>query len=134
MIVVDTNVWSETLRPAPAPAVVAWLTEHASQVRMPVTTVHELRYGVELLASGRRRADLSAQIDQMLAAMPVLDYDAAAAVEHAVLRAQARAAGREPSAEDGQIAAIARLHGGAVATRNTADFAHLGVALVNPWT
>ncbi|MCL2849687.1 MAG: hypothetical protein FWE61_06550 [Micrococcales bacterium] len=81
--------------------------EHDGERRDPDLGVmlHELRYGVELLPVGRRRADLSAQIDQMLAAMPVLAYDATAAQDHGVLRAQARADGREPSAEYGQIAA-----------------------------
>lgn len=135
MIVVDTNVWSEPLRPGPDPRVLAWMRAHAAELTMPALVVHELRFGVALLPPGRRRDLLATQVDATVARLQdrVLPYDGAVAATHAGLRAAARAAGREPSAQDGQIAAHAAHAGAALATRNTADFAGLGVALVDPW-
>ncbi len=135
MIVVDTNVWSETLRPDPHPAVLSWLTARAADVHMAVTTVHELKFGIELLPTGRRRAALETRIEQVLTDLRprVLAYDDRAARVHALLRAQARRAGRQLSAEDGQIAAITQVADAALATRNTPDFADLGIRLVDPW-
>jgi len=136
VIVVDTNVWSETLRPEPEPAVLSWLAAHAVDAHMPVTTVHELRYGIELLPDGRRRSALETRIEQMLTDLRprILTYGADAARAHARLRAEARRAGHDLAAEDGQIAAIAMIVGASVATRNTSDFADLGVDVVNPWS
>lgn len=135
MIVVDTNVWSEPLRPEPAPQVLEWMREHAAELHMPALVVHELRFGLELLPSGRRRDLLAAQIDTMIRSLAerVLPYDGHVAATHARLRAAARAAGREPSAQDGQIAAHAAHSGARLATRNIGDFSGLGVALIDPW-
>ncbi len=135
MIVVDTNVWSEPLRPEPDPRVLAWMRAHAGELHMPALVVHELRFGLELLPHGARRERLAAQIDATVHGLGgrVLVYDAEVATAHARLRARARAAGREPSAQDGQIAAHAARAGAPLATRNTADFADLGVTLVDPW-
>ncbi|MCL2089795.1 MAG: type II toxin-antitoxin system VapC family toxin [Micrococcales bacterium] len=135
MIVVDTNVWSETLRPDPDGRVLGWMAAHALDVYMAVTTVHELRYGVALLPDGHRKTVVEKQVEQMLADLHprVLAYDCDAARAHAHLRAEARRAGHEPAAEDGQIAAIAKVAGASVATRNTSDFADLGIEIINPW-
>ena len=136
MIVVDTNVWSETVRPDPDPRVLAWMRTNAAELRMPALVVHELRYGLAILPDGRRRADLAERIEAMLArlASRVLPYDAEVAAAHAHLRATARASGREPSAQDGQIAAHAAHASAPLATRNVRDFAGLGIELVDPWT
>jgi len=135
MIVVDTNVWSETIRAQPASAVLEWVAAHAAKIHMPVVARHELRVGALLLPAGRRREELSNSIDQMLAAMSarLLTYDAAAADAHAEIRARAHAVGRALSAEDGQILGIAIAHAAAVATRNVRDFADYGVPVVDPW-
>ena len=135
MIVVDTNVWSETLRPEPASLVLSWLAAHALDIYIPVTAVYELRYGIQLLPTGRRRSALAAAVEQMLAGLRtrVLAYDFDAAQVHAELRATTRKAGRVLSAEDGQIAAIAQVAEASIATRNISDFTGLGVKLINPW-
>lgn len=135
MIVVDTNVLSEPLRPQPDPRVLAWMRGNAAALTIPALVVHELRFGLELLDPGARLERLAAQIDTAVAALAdrVLPYDADVAVTHARLRARARAAGHEPSAQDGQIAAHAAHLNAPLATRNTRDFAGLGVDLVNPW-
>lgn len=135
MIVVDTNVWSETLRPEPDPRVLAWMRANAAELHLPALVVHELRYGLAILPDGRRRADLTQRIEAMLTrlAARVLPYDADVAAAHAHLRAAARASGREPSAQDGQIAAHAAHASAPLATRNVGDFEHLGIDVLNPW-
>ena len=135
MIVVDTNVWSEPLRPEPDPRVLTWMRQHAGELHMPALVVHELLFGLELLPAGSRRDRLAAQIQATIGALAerVLPYDSDVAATHARLRAQARAAGHEPSAQDGQIAAHAAHLRAPLATRNTADFTDLGIALINPW-
>ncbi|GAA4485801.1 PIN domain-containing protein [Microbacterium panaciterrae] len=136
MIVVDTNIWSETLRDHPSPLVLAWMRRHHSEVFLPVVTRHELRVGVLQLPSGRRQDSLGALIDRMLERMSArtLPYDIAAAEAHARIRAAAHEAGRALSAEDGQILGIAAAHGASVATRNVRDFQAHGVPIIDPWT
>lgn len=136
MIVVDTNVWSETLRRSPEPRVIHWVREHSRSIYMPVVTVHELKYGVKRLPQGQRRDELARAIAAMLSNMGsrILGYGASKAEAHAVLRATAERAGRTLSAEDGQILGIAAAHGASVATRNTADFRALGIDLIDPWS
>ena len=135
MIVVDTNVWSEPLRPEPDPEVVAWLRAISRDLVMPAIVVHELKYGVELLPPGRRRDLLDAQVNALIDSLRgrVLDYTSEIATVHARLRATARGAGHEPSAQDGEIAAHALHLSAPLATRNTNDFTSLGVDLIDPW-
>lgn len=136
MIVVDTNVWSEPLRPSPDPTVLTWMREHAADLLMPALVAHELQFGVALLEPGRRRDLLAAQVDTMIAGLGdrILSYDVPVATTHARLRADARRAGHEPSAQDGQIAAHAAQLDVPLATRNIRDFAGLGVELIDPWS
>lgn len=135
MIVVDTNVWSEPLRPEPDPQVLAWMRAHAPDLYMPALVVHELRFGIAVLPVGQRRDRLASQVDATVAALSdrVLPYDSGVATTHARLRAAARAAGHEPSAQDCQIAAHAAHTGSELATRNTGDFSGLGITLIDPW-
>jgi len=135
VIVVDTNVWSETLRPEPDAGVLQWFRANAAELYMPALVAHELAFGVELLPAGARRSALDRHIQAMLARLAdrILPYDAETARVHATLRARSRRAGREPSAQDGQIAAHAAHMKAPLATRNIDDFAGLGVELANPW-
>lgn len=137
MIVLDTNVVSEMLRPAPAPQVETWLaTQDAASVYFTAVGEAELRHGVAILAPGRRRTALGAVIDGMLDEDfrdRILPFDRAAARAYATIAAERRAAGRPISQFDCQIAAIARAHGASVATRNTNDFAGCGIAVIDPW-
>ena len=97
----------------------------------------ELRYGVAILPTGRRRETLLADIEGMLRdafGERVLSFDRAAAREYADIAAARRAAGRPVAPADCQIAAIARARGMSVATRNVRDFDDIGVDIVNPWT
>lgn len=136
MIVLDTNVVSELMRAAPAPAVLSWLAEHrASDVYTTAITVAEIRYGISRLPGGRRRDGLQQAADEIFAAFPdqVLPFDLRAAAAYADLVAQRESTGNPISGFDAQIAAICRTHLATLATRNIADFTGTGVATVDPW-
>jgi predicted nucleic acid-binding protein len=137
MIVLDTNVLSELLRPTPAPQVEGWLAaQDGASIYFTAVGEAELRHGVAILPAGRRRTALGAAIDGMLDEDfrdRILPFDRDAAGAYAVIAAARRAAGRPISQFDCQIAAIARAHGASVATRNTADYEGCGIALIDPW-
>ena len=137
MIVLDTNVISELLRPTPAPQVEAWLAaQDGASIYFTAVGEAELRHGVAILPAGRRRTALGAAIDGMLDEDfrdRILPFDRDAASAYAVIAATRRAAGRPISQFDCQIAAIARAHGASVATRNTSDYEGCGIALIDPW-
>lgn len=138
MIVLDTNVISEPMRQAPAGAVVAWLNGQDEALLFTTSvTVMELRFGLERLPEGRRRADLWAVLDFTLSRLVgprILPFDAAAAAEAARIAARAEAAGAPIGQADAQIAAIARVHGFAVATRDAAPFRQAGLTVIDPWS
>ena len=136
MIVLDTNVISELLRPAPEPRVEAWLAaQDGGDVYLTTVTEAELRYGVAILPDGRRRRMLNAALDAILAEdFEGLPFGSEAAAAYAAIAAARRAAGRPISQFDCQIAAICRANGAAVATRNTTDFQGCGVQVIDPWT
>jgi len=135
--IIDTNVLSETLKPAPSQTVLRWLrAQEPSSVFMTVITQAELLSGVELLPDGKRRMRLQEAVRQILTQQfsgRILAFDEAAAREYATIVASRRAVGRPISEFDASIAAIARSHGAAVATRDTADFDRCGIKLINPW-
>ena len=137
MIVLDTNVVSELMRPSPAPAVEQWVaTRPAASLFFSAVGEAELRYGVAILAAGRRRAALASAIEAMLRedfAGRVLPFDSAAARTYAEIAASRRATGRPVAQADVQIAAIARSRGMALATRNVRDFEGMGIELLDPW-
>jgi predicted nucleic acid-binding protein len=137
MVLLDTNVVSEMMRPRPELAVERWLAgQPDSSVFVSAVTEAELHYGVALLPYGRRRAALAEAVEGTLAedfAGRILVFDSAAAIEYATLAADHRLTGRPISVTDAQIAAIARSRGAALATRNVTDFEGCGVEVVNPW-
>jgi len=137
MIVLDTNVISEMLRPRPTPQVGAWLAaQDGASVYFTAIGEAELRHGVAILPAGRRRGALAQAIDEILDEDfrdRILAFDRAAAHAYAAIAAARRAAGRRISAFDCQIAAIALAHGAVLATRNTADFRDCGIEVVDPW-
>ena len=137
MFVLDTNVVSELMRPVPAPAIESWLTDRpTSSLFITAISEAELRFGVAVMPSGKRRDVLAAGLERMLTtgfADRVLPFDSAAARIYAEMATARRAAGRPISQADCQIAAIARSRGLAVATRNVRDFQDIGLNLVDPW-
>ncbi len=137
MIVVDTNVISEPLKPLPNPAVRQWLNrQSASTLFLTTTSLAELLLGIEKLPAGRRKAALADSLQPMLNQWfgpRILPFDQAAATAYANLISRARAAGRTISALDGQIAAVASAHGFAVATRDRSPFLAAGIQVIDPW-
>ncbi len=138
MVVIDTNVVSELMRLEPDPAVLAWFSGHDSaELYLTAVTEAELRAGAAILPAGRRRDQLAAEVDAMVRedfAGRVLPFDSAAARAYGDIAADRRFLGRPILEADCQIAAIARAADAAVATRNSADFEHCGIALIDPWT
>jgi predicted nucleic acid-binding protein len=137
MIILDTNVVVEVMKPSPAAAVVSWLNaQDSAALFLTAITVGEIRYGLRTLPEGRHRLGLEEGFERVLAtafAGRVLAFGEDAAAHYGELMARRRALGRPLSVPDGQIAAIARLHGFAVATRNERDFLDCGVEIVNPF-
>ena len=138
MILVDTNVISETMRATPEPRVVDWLDSQAAET-LYVSTVSlaELLLGIAILPDGRRKVALGLVLGEQAALLfgdRVLPFDAGAARADAVVVARARRAGRPIGVADGQIAATAAAHDFSVATRDTAPFSAAGVRIIDPWT
>lgn len=136
MIVLDTNVVSEPLRPSPSPRVVQWLTEAAEHdPRITAITVAEVLTGIAGLPTGRRRSILRAEVEALFAGLAgrVLDYDPTAARLHADLQADRRSAGAPLGLADGMVASICLREGAQLATRNPQDFTGLGLTLLDPW-
>lgn len=137
MIVLDTNVLSETMKPAPAAEVLEWLASQPS-VRLFATSISqaEILYGLEIMPKGKRRMALEAEAQGMFEedfAGRILPFDADAARLYPGIAGGRRALGRPMSQADAQIAAIVRSRGASLATRNTGDFESCGITLVNPW-
>ncbi|MDD9993720.1 MAG: type II toxin-antitoxin system VapC family toxin [Rhodospirillales bacterium] len=137
MFVLDTNIVSELMRPAPELAVEAWVaSRRPGDMYFSAVSEAELRYGIAILPAGRRRKTLAEAVDGLIRedfAGRVLPFDSAAARTYAEIAATRRRAGRPVCHADCQIAAIAQAHGFAVATRNVRDFAGMGVDVVDPW-
>ena len=138
MIILDTNVVSEMMRPVPTQTVEQWSARQPREnVFVSVITEAELRYGVALLSLGKRKSFLATAIADMLDedfADRILPFDRAAASAFAEIAATRRQVGRPIAQADAQIAAIARSRGAALATRNVPDFEDCGLEIMNPWT
>ena len=138
MIILDTNVLSELLRPAPAGQVERWLAaQEGTKVYFTTVGEAELRLGLAILPAGKRRAALTTVIEGLLDEDfrdRILPFDRPAARAYATIAAERRAAGRPISQFDCQIAAIARAREATVATRNTSDYEGCGIELIDPWT
>ena len=135
MILVDTNVLSELTRPTPEPRVIAWLAVTEPALALPTIALAELRYGIARLPDGRRRLGLLRFLQAIRSQFRgrIFSFDERAAERYGDVAAGAEHAGRRLNIQDGQIAAIALVHGMSVATRNVGDFEATGVVIVNPW-
>lgn len=138
MVLLDTNVLSELMRPDPNEGVVRWIDEQPDdEVWVSAVTVGEIQLGVALLPQGRRKQLLTKIADQMLKeefSEKCLPFDFEAAGEYAKIVASRNHQGRPVTVEDAQIAAIAITADIVLATRNTKDFLGIaGLKLINPW-
>lgn len=137
MIVLDTNVVSEMMKPSPSHAVLDWLNgQETERLHLSTVTIGEIEYGLRILPDGRRRRDLHDRFNRFVAAafsLRVLSYDEPAGRCYGEIMAVRKSLGRPMSMPDGQIAAIAKANGGAVATHNTRDFEECGIELVDPF-
>lgn len=137
MIVLDTNVISELMKPRPSGAALAWM-DNQDPVAMYITTVTiaEISYGIHAIPKGRRRAALERSfvraVDEGFQHR-MLPLDQEAAYQYGQIMAARKAAGKPLSVCDGQIAAIALSRGFVLATRNTRDFSNCGLELINPF-
>jgi len=136
MIVVDTNVVSELMKPSPSAAVTEWLRARTgSELYTTSITLAEILYGIARLPDGRRKELLRTTASDVFAAFEdhVLAFDAGAAVHYADVVGGRDRLGPPIGGFDAQIASICRAHGAALATRNLKDFQHTDVNLIDPW-
>ena len=137
MIILDTNVLSALMRTKPDAEVAAWLDQQpAESIWITAITVFEARFGIALLAPGRRRQEIEKAFTKMLSEDlegRVLDFDQASAERAATLAAVRQRSGRPVDFRDTQIAGIALARHGTLATRNTKHFEDLSVTVINPW-
>jgi toxin FitB len=136
MIVVDTNVASELMRPAPSERVRDWVRgQPAEDLYTSAITVAEIRYGIERLPEGTRKVELRAAVVEVFGAFAdrVVAFDAAAAEQYSLIVSRRERLGIPIEGFDAQIAAICRMHRATLATRNVSDFRETGIAIINPW-
>lgn len=136
MILLDTNVVSEGMKPQPDPAVRDWLDAQAAEtLYLSSVTVAELLYGIGVLPDGQRKTRLTAAVEGLIGLFEgrILAFDSDAARRYADIAVAARRAGRGFPTPDGYIAAMAVAHGFEVATRDASAFAAAGVPTIDPW-
>jgi len=135
LIFLDTNVVSETLKKVPDPAVIAWLVRHDAELALPTVAVAEIAFGIQKIRPDQRADRLEEGLsswrrrfsDRMFA------FTEEAALSYGEIMGDAVRKGRAMSAPDGMIAAIARINGGRLATRNLKDFQTTELELISPW-
>ena len=137
MIILDTNVLSEVGKQTPSARVIAWLDQwQNSDIYITTITEAEIRYGISLMSTGKRRTQLQQFAAGVLDRSFVgrnLPFDSDAAKSYALIASSQKQAGMTVSVPDAQIAAIAASRGFSIATRNEKHFLHSGVRVVNPW-
>jgi len=138
VILLDTNVVSEPMRPKPDRNVLAWLDAQAAEsLYLSTVSLAELLLGIESLPAGKRRKALAAALDEQIIALfgeRIVPFGLAAAATYAKIVTRARRHGHLIAVADAQIAAIAASHQFSVATRDEAPFQAAGVPIINPWT
>lgn len=137
MILLDTNVVSEAMKPGPHPSVRDWLDAQAAETLfLSSVTMAELLFGVGALPRGKRKEKLAAALEGVmdLFGSRILPFDTNAARRYADLAVKARSAGMGFPTPDGYIAAIASAHGFSVASRDTSAFHAAGLTVIDPWT
>ena len=135
MIFLDTNVLSETFRKAPNEAVIAWLVRHDAELALSTVTIAEIAYGIQKIRPDQRADRLEQGLGDWRRrfADRIFGLTEEAALAYGEIMGAAVRQGRAMSAPDGMIAAIARVNGGRLATRNLTDFETTGLDLISPW-
>ncbi|MER8707545.1 MULTISPECIES: type II toxin-antitoxin system VapC family toxin [unclassified Mesorhizobium] len=135
MIFVDTNVVSETLKKTPDEAVIAWLIRYDAELALPTVTIAEIAFGIQKIRPDQRAERLEQGLSDWRRrfADRIFGLTEEAALVYGEIMGAAARQGRGMSAPDGMIAAIARVNGGRLATRNLTDFETAGLVLTSPW-
>lgn len=135
MIFLDTNVISETLKKVPNDGVIAWLIRHDAELALPTVTIAEIAFGIQKIRPDQRADRLEQGLSDWRRrfADRIFSLTEDAALAYGEIMGSAARQGRGMSAPDGMIAAIARVNGGRLATRNLADFETAGLDLTSPW-
>lgn len=138
MIILDTNVISESLRPASNGAVLNWLDQQDIEtLYLTAITVAELRFGIAALPLGKRKRNLDNDFEDRILSLfvgRILAFDEPVTGAYARIRAVARSTGKAIGVTDAFIAAIAAHHGFAIATRDISPFEAAGIRVINPWS
>jgi predicted nucleic acid-binding protein len=137
MIILDTNIISEMMKPTPSPSVISWLdAQEVAYLYVTAITIAEISYGLNALPEGQRRASLQQAFNEsILSAFEnrLLPFEESAAYTYGALMAERKLKGKPLSIPDGQIAAISKIQKATLATRNTNDFIECGIVLINPF-
>ncbi|KKX26250.1 type II toxin-antitoxin system VapC family toxin [Rhizobium sp. LC145] len=135
MIFLDTNVVSETLKKTPDDAVIAWLIRYDAELALPTVTIAEIAFGIQKIRPDQRAERLEQGLSDWRRrfADRIFGLTEEAALAYGKIMGTAVRQGRGMSAPDGMIAAIARVNGGRLATRNLRDFETAGLDLICPW-
>jgi predicted nucleic acid-binding protein len=135
LIFLDTNVVSETLKKAPDAAVMAWLVRHDAELALPTVTIAEIAFGIQKIRPDQRADRLEQGLSDWRRrfADRIFGLTEEAALAYGEIMGSTVLQGRGMSVPDGMIAAIARINGGRLATRNRADFQTTGLELISPW-
>jgi predicted nucleic acid-binding protein len=130
---VDANVLSELTRPTPSAQVVDWMRANERELAVGPIILGEVRFGIHLLAAGKRRRRLERWFEQGVVTLRCLPWDGVTGLRWAELLADLRRAGLAMSVKDSLIAATALVHRLIVATRNVKDFKKAGIKVIDPF-
>lgn len=135
MISLDTNVISETLRKSRSEAVIAWLVRHDAEIALPTVTIAEIAFGIRKIPPDQRAQSLEQGLNDWRRRFSggIYGLTEDAALAYGEIMGSASRQGLGMSAADGMIAAIAKVNGGSLATRNVTDFQTTGLTLISPW-
>jgi tRNA(fMet)-specific endonuclease VapC len=130
----DTNVFSEPLRPIPNSNVMEMLREHENEIATAIVVYHEILFGSYRLPDSKKRRTIEKYLQEVIQPnIPILPYDNNAAKWHALERARLVAIGKTPSFPDGQIAAIAHVNDLILVTNNVSDYADFSQLQIDNW-
>ncbi|TBY23527.1 type II toxin-antitoxin system VapC family toxin [Rhizobium leguminosarum bv. viciae] len=135
MIFLDTNIVSATLIKSPNEAVISWLVRHDAELALPTVTIAEIAFGIQKIRPDQRAERLEQGLSDWRRrfAARIFGLTEEAALAYGDIMGSAARQGRGMSVPDGMIAAIARVNGGRLATRNLGNFATSGLQLISPW-